>query len=203
MTKEEEGFLWQKGQLSGGTPRALLNTMWWLLTQHLAIGLRGRQEHHQMKVEDFTLQRNDDDNEFFTFAVGPTKTRQGGLIAKIRLVTPKMFATGNEEGCPAMLFKRYLCKRPSERDKSGPFYLTVTDKPVSSIWYKKTPIGKNTINTIMKNMRKNSPLKDLSPEKNLTNHSARKTVAKKLKSSGIPKCKLKNIIGHGLSCQRA
>ena len=153
LTKEEEGFLWQKGQLSGGTPRALLNTMWWLLTLHLAIGLRGRQEHHQMKVEDFTLQRDDDDNEFFTFAVGPTKTRQGGLIAKIRLVTPKMFATGNEEGCPAMLFKRNLCKRPSEREKNGPFYLTVMDKPVSSILYKKTPIGKNTINTIMKNIR--------------------------------------------------
>ena len=34
------------------------------------------------------------------------------------------------------------------------------------------------------------------PEKNLTNHSARKTVVKKLKSSGIPKCEIKNITGH-------
>ena len=57
--------------------------------------------------------------------------------------------------------------------QSGPFYFTVIDKPVSSVWYTKTPIGKNTINIIMK---KNSPLKDLCPEKNLTNHSARKTV---------------------------
>lgn len=80
--------------------------------------------------------------------------------------------------------------------KSGPFDLTVIDKPVSSVWYKKTPMGKNTINTIMKNMKENSPLKDLCPEKNLTNHSARKTVVKKLKSSGIPKCEIKNITGH-------
>ena len=57
--------------LGGGTPRALLNTMWWLLTQHF--GLRGQQEHHQMKVEDFTLQRDDDGNEFITFGDGPTK----------------------------------------------------------------------------------------------------------------------------------
>ena len=55
-----------------------------------------------------------------------------------------MFATGNEERCPVMLFKRYLGKPPS--------YLTVIDKPVSSIWYKKTPMGKNTINIIMENM---------------------------------------------------
>ena len=61
------------------------------------------------------------------------------------------------------------------------------------IWYKKTPIGKNTITTIRKKLKENSPLKDLCPEKNLTNHSARKTVVKKLKSPGIPKCEIKNI----------
>ena len=67
-----------------------------------------------MKVEDFTVQRDDEGNEFLTFAEGPTKTRQGGLSVKTRLITPKMFATGNEERCPVMLFKRYLEKQPSE-----------------------------------------------------------------------------------------
>ncbi|XP_015763345.1 PREDICTED: uncharacterized protein KIAA1958-like [Acropora digitifera] len=132
LTKEEEEVLWQNGQLGGGTSRALLNTMWWLLTQHF--GLQVRQEHHQMKVEDFTLQREDDGNEFLTFAEGQTKTRQEGLNKKTRLVTPKMFATRNEQRCPVMWFKRYLEKRPSEMQKSSPFYLTVVEKPVSSIW---------------------------------------------------------------------
>ena len=45
-------------------------------------------------------------------------------------------------------------------------------------------------------MKKNSPLKDLCPEKNLTNCNARKTVVKKLKSPGTPKCEIKNITGH-------
>jgi len=49
---------------------------------------------------------------------------------------------------------------------------------------------------IMKTMKQNSPLKDVCPDKKLTNHSARKTVVKKLKSSGIPKCEIKNITGH-------
>ena len=149
-----------------------------------------------MKVEDFCLQRDDDGIEYLTFAEGPTKTRQGGLKVKPRLVTPKMFATGNEERCPVMLFKIYLEKRPEEMKTTGPFYLSVIDKLVSNVWFKKTPMGKNTIDSIMKKMKLNSPLTDLCPEKRITHHSARKTVVKKLKSSGIPKCEIKNITGH-------
>lgn len=78
----------------------------------------------------------------------------------------------------------------------GPFYLSVIENPTSSTWYKKTPMGKNTINGIMKNMKENSPLVDLCPDKKLTNHSARKTVVKKLKSCGVPKSEIKNITGH-------
>ncbi|CAH3037292.1 unnamed protein product, partial [Porites lobata] len=123
-------------------------------------------------------------------------TRQGGLRVKPRLATPKMFNTG-EKRCPVALFKQYLEKRPEEMKKTGPFYLAVIDKPqTSAVWYKKTPMGKNTINNIMKTMKEDSPLKDVCPEKKLTNHSVRKTVVKKLKSSGIPKCEIKNITGH-------
>ena len=54
-----------------------------------------------------------------------------------------MFATGNEERCPVMLFKVYLEKRPEEmKTGTGPFYLSVIDKPVSNVWFKKTPMGK-------------------------------------------------------------
>jgi len=51
--------------------------MGWLLSQHL--GLRGCQEHYTRNVEDFTLNKDDNGNEFVTFAGGLTKTRQGGL----------------------------------------------------------------------------------------------------------------------------
>ena len=73
----------------------------------------------------------------------------------------------------------------------------VINKPVSSIWYKKTPMGKNATNTItMKNIKENSPLKDLCPKKNLANHSVRTTMVKNLKSSGISKSEINNITGH-------
>jgi hypothetical protein len=46
--------------------------LWWLLTQHF--GLRGRQEHHEMNVEDFSLQKDDNGIEFVTFAEGVTNS---------------------------------------------------------------------------------------------------------------------------------
>ena len=92
-----------------------------------------------------------------------------------------MFTTGNEERCPVMLFKRYLEERPSERPKSDPFYLTVNKKLASSISYKKTPVRKDATNTTIKSTRENSPLRDLYPEKNLTNHSARRPRSRRWK----------------------
>lgn len=64
LTEEEEEILWTSGQLGGKNPRSLINTLWWLLTQHF--GLRGRQEHHEMKVEDYCLQKDDNGIEFIT-----------------------------------------------------------------------------------------------------------------------------------------
>ena len=53
-------MLWDCGQLGGDHPRAMVNTLWWVLTQHF--GLRERQKHHDMNVEDFTLDRDDQGN---------------------------------------------------------------------------------------------------------------------------------------------
>ena len=58
--------------------------------------LRGRQEHHRMRLEDFGIMKGDDGLEFVEFAEGPTKTRPGGLNAKPRQIQPKMFQTGGE-----------------------------------------------------------------------------------------------------------
>ena len=72
-----------------------MNTMWWTLTQHF--GLRGRQEHHDMKLDDFQLCKDDKGVEFVQFTKGQTKTRQGGLHTKLRDFQPRMFAVGGED----------------------------------------------------------------------------------------------------------
>ena len=78
-------------------------------------GLRGRQEHDDMMVDYFSIEKDDDAVEFITFSEGPTKTRQGGFRVKPRLATPKMFAIG-EKRCPVALFKQYLEKRPEKNE---------------------------------------------------------------------------------------
>ena len=87
-------------------------------------------------MEDFTLSKDDNGDEFVT-------------VAEI----PKMFATG-ESHCPVALFKSYLSKRPEGLKLSGPFYLACIDKPTTTdVWYKKCRMGKNTISKIMKRMK--------------------------------------------------
>ena len=95
-----------------------------------------------------------------------------------------------------MLFRTYIAHRPPQLSNTGPFYLSVIEKPTTTVWYKSIPLGKNSIANIMKKMKLDSPLSIRCPRKRITNHSARKQVVKKLKSAGIPKCEIKNITGH-------
>jgi len=101
LTKEEEEVLWKERKFGSTTQKALVKTMWWILTQHF--GLRGGQEHHEMKVDDFQLCKDDNGVEFVQFTEGHTKTRQGGLHTKLRDFQPRMFAIGGER-CPVALF---------------------------------------------------------------------------------------------------
>ena len=79
-------------------------------------------------------------------------------------------------------------------EKSGPFYLQPIVNPLTSLWYKKTLMGINSINSMMKDLISNSPLQN--SEKHLANHSAKKTLVKKLKQQQVPKSEIISITGH-------
>ena len=175
LSLAEEEELWKSGALGTQNPQALINTLWFLLTQHF--GLRGRQEHHSMKVEDFIQKTDDDGNRYITFAENSTKTRQGGLRKKERLVIPKTFETGDALRCPVMVFNLYLSKRPLELREKGSMYLAIIYNPKTETWYKSNNMGKNKLDSIMKTMVKSS---NITTTKRLTNHSGRKTLVKKL-----------------------
>lgn len=191
LTKPEEEVFWECGQLGTHSPQTLINTLWFLFTQHF--GFRGRQEHHSMQIQDFTFKFDDEGNEFITFAEGITKTRQSGLRERNRLVIPKMFENKTAR-CPVAIFKLFISKRPVDLQHNGPFYLAIIYNPTTNIWFKKSPMGSNTINNIMKNMKLNSPLQNST--KKLTNHSARKTLVKKLKKAQVPRSEIVGITGH-------
>ena len=78
------------GQLGKHSSQALVNVNFKNVTEHF--GLRGRQEHYSMMVEDFSIITSPDSVvKYITFKEGPTKTRQGGLRIAHRAVQPKMF----------------------------------------------------------------------------------------------------------------
>lgn len=193
LTKEEEEVLWKDNKFGDETPEALTSTMWWLLTQHF--GLRGRQEHHDMKIEDFQLSKDDNGVEFLQFAEGITKTRQGGLHFKNRDFQPRMFAVGGDR-CPVAIFKQFVNHRPPTLKKAGSFYLSIKTnrKPDDSVWFKVQPMGVNKINEMMKNLVADTVLG--SSEKKFTNHSARKTVVSKLKKAKVDRSGIMKITGH-------
>ena len=45
--------LWQSRQFGYHSPMSVTNTLWWLFTLHF--GVRGRQEHHNLKIKDFSF----------------------------------------------------------------------------------------------------------------------------------------------------
>ena len=134
LTKKEDVF-WKENKFRCNTPEALVNTMWWLLTQHF--GLRGRQEHRKMKMDDFQLCKDDNGVEFVQYTEGQTKTRQGGLHTKTRDFQPRMFAVGGER-CPVALFKQFVSRRPQNMKTTGAFYLSIKTnrKPDDNLWFK-------------------------------------------------------------------
>ena len=192
LSESEVNILWECGQLGTHSPMSLINTIWWLFTLHF--GLRGRQEHHSMTVSDFQFKKDDFGNEFVTYTEGMTNTRQSGLHEKHQLIQSKIFSTDTSR-CLVNIFKLYLPKRPTQLRSSGPLCLNIIHKPVSNLlWYKNVPMGQQTINSIMKRMIENSPLRN--SNKKLTNHSARKTLVKKLRQNYIPKSEIIGITGH-------
>ncbi|XP_078371377.1 uncharacterized protein KIAA1958-like [Oculina patagonica] len=120
LSKEDEEFLWQAGELGRHSAQALFNVNFKNLTEHF--GLHGRQEHYSMQIEDFQIITSPDNTvRYVKFSEGPTKTRQGGLRVKQRAVHPKMFATGDEK-CPVMLFEEMIKRRPPDMKTNGGFY---------------------------------------------------------------------------------
>ena len=98
-----------------------------------------------------------------------------------------MYTTGGPR-CPVLIFKTYLSRRPSEMGSPDhPFYLAAIQNPVSGIWFKKQPLGKNSLGLFMKNMSTAAGITGRH-----TNHSVRRTMISALRHENIEPL---NIIG--------
>ena len=131
-----------------------------------------------MYVEDFSVSEGSNCFECVTYEENPTKTRQGGLREK----DEQMFATSGPR-CPVKLRKTFLSHRLEEMKSNGPFYLAVIERPKYQVWYKRQRMVIHSINSFTKTIAVQAEIKGKRP----TNHSARKTLLKKLKAINQPR----------------
>ena len=192
LTQQEEELLWEK-VFGCHTAESLNYTVYYTVSQQF--GTRGCQEHHQIRIEDLKWVRDPDTGctIYTEWTEGITKTRKGGLQKAERTLKQRMFATGGPR-CPVGIMEAMIAKRPDELKSTGPLYLRPLPQPKGAVWYTKQPVGVNTINRYMKDIAEKAGLGDSG--KNITNHSTRKTLVKKLKKAGVDGRNIAAITGH-------
>ena len=104
-----------------------------------------------------------------------------------------MCATGGDR-CLVTIFKEFLSRRPPKIHATSPLYLSCVSNPSSQVWYKRQPMGVNKLNDMMKTVIKVTTLEY--SWKTFSNHSARKTVVKKLKTAGLERSSIVKVMGH-------
>lgn len=101
------------------TPLSLQNAIWW---RNIIFGLRGRQEHRDMRWGDVVIQTDTDGQQYIQYHERDTKTRKGPRDE--RAFAPRIYATPNQpDRCPVNMFIIFTRKRPvSMMNADSPFY---------------------------------------------------------------------------------
>ena len=94
--------------------------------------MRGREEHHSLKIEQFRLEIDENGRCYISYTEGLSKTRNKGLNFKPRLISPKTYENETER-CPVAFFLLFKSNRPVQLRNMGPFYLTVIDAPLTDV----------------------------------------------------------------------
>ena len=87
LSSEEENTLWKYGQLGDKTPKSLIATVWW--NNCIPLGMRGREEHYDLKMEDFVIEFDDMNRKYITFHEGMKKTETKAWTLSIELSNQK------------------------------------------------------------------------------------------------------------------
>ena len=74
LTSSEEMVLWEDGQLGDRNSRSLIQTLWWNNCLHF--GMRGREEHYHLNIEDFKVETDNAGRKYISFDEGLTKHKK-------------------------------------------------------------------------------------------------------------------------------
>ena len=196
LSDEDIAPFYSRGVLGIHSPRALLNTLW--MNNCTFFGMRPGKEQRDLCWGDLQLKTDSEGNRFIEFnKERQTKTRTGENPRNIREKKPQMYENkSNADRCPVNAYLAYKDHRPAAMmSDESPFYLAVNNerpKP-GQMWFKCSPLGINSLRSMLKNMVQDS---GLDSDKKLVNHSTRKHLVQKLVDNEIPPNEIIQITGH-------
>ena len=196
LSDEDIATFYSRGVLGIHSPRALLNTLW--MNNCTFFGMRPGKEQRDLCWGDLQLKTDSEGNSFIEFnKERQTKTRTGENLRNIREKKPQMYENkSNADRCPVNAYLAYKDHRPAAMmSHESPFYLAVNNerpKP-GQMWFKCSPLGINSLRSMLKNMVQDS---GLDSDKKLVNHSTRKHLVQKLVDNEIPPNEIIQITGH-------
>ncbi|CAC5394234.1 unnamed protein product [Mytilus coruscus] len=153
---------------------------------HGLLALRGRDEHHNLQVEQIVI-GEDDDGEYIEFKGKNCKTYNGGL--RHGSIAPKAVKhyVGKADRNIANYYRKYL----DAMVKSGPFYrrpvAISNEEPVKF----DQVLGVNQLGRLMKTICEKGGLKG-----NFSNHSGKRTLATRLYQAGVDEQLMMDRTGH-------
>ena len=189
LTRQEEGILWESGQLVKKNPKSIYSlvtarsTFW--VARETRTPLHESWRFVFSKIWNWSilhsLQRGNNKNK-----------KKWPTSKKSATVTKNVWNTIWKVSCKTL--SKVSFKTPSWDGKFRTVLFATYCKSFKIHLHKKTSTGINSINSMMKDLISNSPLQN--SEKHLANHSARKTLAKNLKQHQVPKSEIISITGY-------
>ena len=196
FTAENEARLWDTKVLSMDTPKGLLRAVFFYNGKNFC--LRGGAEQRGLKISQFhreVVQIDGRDVCSYVYHEFGSKNRQGGFNS-LNSDNKSVRQYENTSGgiCHVKILDKYLQKIPDEARDGDNFYLTPVTKlpsdPAKS-WFTRVPVGKNTLNKMLKEMCQEAGLPEI-----YTNHSLRAYGATTLFQGEVPEKIIQQRTGH-------
>ena len=191
LTPQDEEKLWAAGVLGDHNPQALVDTMVFMCGLYFA--MRSGQEHRRLRIDQIRLIEPPNESAFLVYTENVSKNNPGGLHhRKLKAKEVNHYENkGDPRRCFVRLFKCYVSHRPQGSIKDNAFYLTPVRNPKTSVWYMRSAIGHNTLNTIVQRLCKLVGIPGFK-----TNHSLRVTAATRLFQNGVDEQLIMARTGH-------
>ena len=197
LSQCDEDTLWDKKVLDVDTPKGLLRAVFFYNGKNFC--LRGGQEQRNLRLSQLKRDTSYIDGKevsSYVYEEFGSKNRQGGFgsLNLHNKIVRQHQSSSNPDRCHVRILDKYLRLLPPEAKDQDNFYLTpLPKKPMDPLkpWYTKTPIGRNRLNVMLKEMCQEAGICG-----NFSNHSLRAYGASSMFQAGVPEKLIQQRTGH-------